>query len=399
MKWKNGIAFAETKRGRVWKIRYMAPVFPGAPWPRKQKTETLIGCRSRGEAAGVLASRMSRIFDRTYRPDSAPPITVTDGIEQFIAARSGELASISSVRGSLRNHVARLMGKLFMQEATTARWEDYRSSRLNEGAAKATVRNELRYMQMVYTRARKDGHDVGDPISDVSFRGAHALKNARKRVPSPAELANLVTAALKQEPLMRAVFFALACTGMRIGTALKMRWDGLSFEERWIDVVQKGNDPIRVPMSARLAFELELWRPASVKAGGESGWVFPAFRRGKSGVRGALSKTAVYDRWPDLLKEAKVDGLTRHDMRRWVVTALRKIAKGDDKALGAVSGQRGQVTIDRYDQGALERAHELVPHLDDLIPIYDALNVPSVPLNDVDESVTELQSNVARKPG
>lgn len=384
----NGVGRFETSRGVVWKIRYYAPVVPGESWPRKQRTETLIGCRSRTDAAGVLALRMARVFDGTYRPDRAPPITVTAAIDAFEAARLSELRDGKSIVRSLRKHVGRHMGALYLPQVTTGRCEEYRRTRLGEGAKPATVRKELRYLQACFKQARKDGHDVGDPVADVSFKG---INNARTRMPSRDELESLVDAARANETFVRPLFFVLVTTGMRISSALSLRWDRL--DAAAFAVEQKGGTTVRAPMMDLLWSELARWRPESERLG-KHGWVFPSLR-GKN-AKGHLSRSAVQRAWPALLERAKVEGVTRHDMRRWVVTALRALAGGDHKAIGQISGHASAAMIDRYDQGAFERSKVLTAGLRDLIPISGAATDAQGADPDAQESATSVPGEVPR---
>lgn len=363
--WVNGVGRFETSHGVSWRIRYRAPVHPTSTVTR-QVTETLRYCGSRKDAEGVLAKRRTEIFEGTYRPrNSAKPVTVAEMVETFLEARKSELRGWRTYAGSLRNHVVKLLGKRYLFELTTSMCEDYRRDRLAEGAAPATVRGELRCLQGVYLEARKRELVSHDPVADMRFRG---IDNARTRVPTDVEVANLAGAAQQTDTFMRPLFFVLLGTGMRLGSALALRWEDVDFANGWIEATQKGGRKVRPPMSALLAQELLLWRPASEKKGKGSGWVFP------SRMRKHLTQTAVHEAWPLLLAKAKVTTkLLRHDLRRYMVTRLRALGL-DDRAIGAVSGHSTVPMIDRYDRGAHERAAVEIDRVFDLktIPVDEA---------------------------
>lgn len=389
----SGIGRFETSRGTSWKIRFRVPLAPGS-MQTKQITETLRHCKSRKDAEAVLSKRRTEVFEGEYRPrNSQKPVTVAEAVETFLSKRT-DLRDHAGYARTLRNHVVRLMGKQFLFAVTTGKCEDYRRTRFAEGAAKATVRKELRYLQSVFVQARKDGIVEGDPVADVSFKG---IDNARTRVPSPAELHRLVEAALRDETFARTVFFVLMCTGLRIGSALALRWEGVNFKEGYVEVEQKGGKKVRPPMSSLLRAELERWKPWSISADGADGWVFPALKHyTKRASSRPMSKTSLYRQWEKLLADAKVEGVTRHDMRRWMVTALKSLTS-DGKTIGAVSGHTNLATIDRYDQGARARAMPLVEAVTDLKLISKIASQTDQVSNSAEENASHSEENVATK--
>jgi integrase len=352
----NGIAVVETKRGKRFKIRYRVPLEPGGT-ATKQVTETLRHCPDLKSAQFVLSKRNAEIFDGEYRPrNRQKPVTVAEMAEQLLETRKTELRGWRTYAGSLRNHVMRLMGRRYLFEVNTGMCEDYRRKREAEGAALATIRNELRCLQGVFAEARKRDIVHHDPVRDIRFKG---IKNTRERVPTSAEILRMVEAAQKRDDFLRPVFFLLFCTGMRISSALSIRWDGIHRDRGRLEITQKGGGKVRPPMADLLASELERWRPRSLEKGKGSGWVFP------SRMRKHLTQTAVHKEWPEFLAAAKVEGVTRHDLRRWMVTRLRALGL-DDAAIGAITGHATKAMIDRYDRGAMERALAVIPQAVDL---------------------------------
>ncbi len=232
-----------------------------------------------------------------------------------------------------------------MHEITTGDCEDYRRARLAEKAAPATIRNELRYLQSVYADARKHELCANDPVGNVSFKG---IKNTPEHAPAPANILLLVEAARTLEPNdhLRPFFFVLLCTGLRLSSALRLRWEHVDTEHGCIGTVQKGGSWVWPPMPAILQTELELWRPRSLGLGKDTGWVFPSVTGAKAGH---VTKSQIHKAWAKLLESAGCSGITRHDMRRFMVTRLRELG-ADDQAIKRVSGHSTAAMIDRYDK-------------------------------------------------
>jgi integrase len=348
-----------------WKIRYRVPLAPGST-RTKQITETLRGCLSRKAAEGVLATRMSAVFDGSYKPRSSKqPTLLSEYAETFLKAHAGELASLRSYAYSLRLHVVPFLKRKYLHEITTGDCEDYRRHRLGEGAAPATVRNELRYLQSVLKDARKHELCSKDPVADMSFKG---IKNSPENAPAPEHVLRLVEAARALSPHdhLRPLFFVLLCTGLRLGSALRLRWENVDYENGCIGTVQKGGTWVWPPMPDLLRVELELWEPRSLNQGSD-GWLFPSVTGAEGGT---VTPTQIQKAWKKLLKAAKCTGITRHDMRRFMVTRLREIG-ADDKAIQRVSGHRTAAMVDRYDKRGHASAAAFSEQASDLKSISD----------------------------
>jgi integrase len=354
----------------VYKIRYRAPIVPGQRKTR-EVVETLAHCPNLNAAKGVLAKRRASIFEGTYRPRNAQkPVLLAEFIETFLAARKGELASWSSYKAALKLHVAPFFAKKYLFEITTGDCEDYRRHRIAQGAAPASVRNELRYMQSVFADARKRGIVTTDPVADVSFAGT---KHAPTKAPTPAEILALVEAARQEEQgsFLRPLFFVMLCTGLRLQSALALRWENVDYDGGAVGTMQKGGTWVWPPMPQLLRDELQRWQPISEGAA-KDGWVFPSVR-----THEPVTQTAVQKAWPRLLRRAKVDGISRHDLRRFVVTRLRELG-ADDKSIGRISGHATAAMIDRYDKRGIDAVTEFAEKATDLALLAAAADRTSI---------------------
>lgn len=363
--WLRGVGKSEGTRGVSWKIRYRVPLAPGST-RTKQITETLRGCVSRKAAEGVLAKRMSAVFDGSYKPRATlVPTLLSEYVETFLSAHAGELASLRSYGYSLRLHVLPFMKRKYLHEITTGDCEDYRRHRLGEGAAPATVRNELRYLQSVLKDARKHELCSRDPVADVSFKG---IRNTPEHAPAAGDVMRLVEAAraLDRTDHLRPLFFVLLCTGLRLGSALRLRWEHVDYVNGCIGTVQKGGSWVWPPMPDLLRVELERWEPVS-RGLGADGWVFPTVNGAAAGV---VTPTQIQKAWLKLLASAECTGITRHDMRRFMVTRLRELG-ADDKAIQRVSGHATTAMIDRYDKRGHASAAAFSERASDLKSISD----------------------------
>lgn len=349
-----------------WKIRYRVPLAP-ASTRTKQVTETLRGCISRKAAEGVLATRMSAIFDGSYKPRATKaPTLLSTHVDKYLADRKAEgFPSLSAYKPSLLLHVVPYFKGKLLHQITTGDCEDYRRARLAKGAAPATVRNELRYLQSVFADARKHELCTNDPVGNVSFKG---IKNSPEHAPAANDVLRLVEAARALPAIdhLRPFFFVLLCTGLRLSSALRLRWEHVDFENGALGTIQKGGTWVWPPMPSLLVAELELWRPTSLDIG-DGTWVFPSV----SGARdGHITKSQIHKAWGLLLASAGCRGITRHDMRRFMVTRLRELG-ADDHAIKRVSGHATAAMVDRYDKRGHANAAAYSEQASDLGAISD----------------------------
>jgi integrase len=365
----------------AWKIRYRVPIAPGAKRTR-QKTETLRECRSRRQAEGVLADRKARVFRQEYQPranreiltvrefaerGSAPNVPKEDRVPSFYEIKEN-LDSLAWYKRAFDLHVFKPLGHLALVSVTTSHCEDYRRARLREGAAEATIRNELRYLQSLFVEAKKRGLMDADPVANMSFE---ALDNERARVLSADERNAVFGELLRLDEAddFRPFVFVLFFTGMRCGNALRLKWEHVRFDLGTLILQKTKTKQYRPPLAAALHGELLRWRQFDL----QSEYVFPGTR--SDAAEGHRGYSWARRHWAEICKRAGVGNLNMHDFRHNLVSTLRAFGAGD-KAIMQVSGHSTLVMLNRYDHPELGAVKAHVDRLADLTPIPNARQLP-----------------------
>lgn len=147
------------------------------------------------------------------------------------------------VRTSQLANVLEAMGEVKLHELTSAHFEAYQDSRIDDGVESSTINNECRVLKTVLRWAGTQGHEVG-------CCGVKPLKQTKER---PRAFTEPEVQALYSSARVKARHFVpiliwLANTGMRRGEAIAARWE-------WIDW---SADMIRIPAT-------RYWKPKSGK--------------------------------------------------------------------------------------------------------------------------------------
>jgi integrase len=368
--------------GGTFKIRYRVPVAAGSSLTR-QVPETLRDCPNKTEAMNALAARIASVWSGTWKPKLAfQPLTPADFWDTFEKAKAN-LASIRSYRLAFKNHLLPYFGKTPLVDITTGMCEDYRTfrklprtvttktgkTRAMPGASPATIRNELRYFQSMFVEAKirrapdNDAYvfppETPDPISRMSFDD---VDNERERVISEDELPRIMKALRHFDGnFVRPLFFTLYFTGMRLSSALKLRWADVDLEAGSIDLQnrpglrQVKGKKYRPVMDARLVTELKRWREVCEP----SEWVFPSALDAKT----HRTPNAIRHFWKKLLAAAGVDNLHRHDLRHNLVTRMMELG-ASRKAAKKQTGHASDAAFNRYDHPSDDTVRGLVKQLE-----------------------------------
>jgi integrase len=142
-----------------------------------------------------------------------------------------------------------------------------------------------------------------------AYRIGKPAINERERFLQPSELQAFFRELAKLQPRSRDFILICLYTGARRDNVLTMRWGEINWDSHtWVIPKEKakGKEPLSLPLSD-LALEVLKERR---KAADPSPWVFPS----------TASKTGHYVEpkfsWATLLKEAKLNNLRIHDLRR-----------------------------------------------------------------------------------
>ena len=214
------------------------------------------------------AVRRLREFEKEADPSAgpaanAPAHTVEDAL-RFIVEVGCQDASPSTwdMYSKKAGHVMRLLGSSMVSELHVDDVQRYISHRLDEGAARETVRKELSTLRKALEEARRRGLFFGDPRSVVpKFRVTY---NPRRRFLSPAEFGALLSALRPH----RARWVAVAVyTGARRSEVEALRWEEhIDLENGWVFIpgTKTAGSHRKVPLPTPLA---EYLRCTPVKSG------------------------------------------------------------------------------------------------------------------------------------
>ena len=141
------------------------------------------------------------------------------------------------------------------------------------------------------------------------FKFALNKSKSRDRFAQPDELKRLFKALASENPDVRDIILLALYTGQRRGNIAAMRWNELSVtadrERLWRIPDPKNREPQVVPLMPEAVRVLA----ARMKKRGDNEFVFPS--RSKSGHIRDVKRG-----WKRLKKEAKLENLTVHDLRR-----------------------------------------------------------------------------------
>jgi len=173
----------------------------------------------------------------------------------------------------------------------------------------------------------------------------------------PKEPARFVKAVLGQPEVLQAVFLTQMFTGQRKTQVHSMKWADLDFDRKvWrIPEILKGKRPLQVPLVPELADRL-----AALER--KSEYVFP-------GERGAAHMGDPRKPWAKVLKDAEIEGLTQHDLRRTLASTLRRLGYSRD----LIADILGQSSANNVTAGYLHSDAELTAERRALEAAFDEL--------------------------
>lgn len=228
-------------------------------------------------------------------------------------------------------------------DVTTWLVEKVRSARLKEGRQPTTVNRDISALKAVFSRAVEWGHLKEDPLkvvkpqridtrgrvrflsSEERLRLLKSLDAREERIRTARDSHNEWLDDRNHEamPDLRKVAYAdllkpfvltALHTGMRRGELFSLCWEHVDLERRVLTVVgetAKSGSSRTIPLNSVILDVLSKWREQSA---GE-GLVFP------SPVTGERLNN-IKKSWTAVLKKAKIDGFTFHDLRHTFASEL-----------------------------------------------------------------------------
>lgn len=244
--WDNGVAWFNTKRGVVWKIRYRVPV-SATTAATKQRVETLRGCAKEKEARQVLAMRMTQVFSGTYQKlERVKPKTLADfwkdfAPRHFATGKRGPLkpSQRRNVKSVWKVHIEPEFGDSYVtdidNDAITCfitklqQPRKMRDGTLGDPRSLKTINEVLAVLNTMLDRAEKAGHAKKLPRAKLFKLDKPAVEFWEF-----AEWKRLEAAAAELGPQQRAAIALGGRAGLRAGEILGVRPQDFDHERRGV---------------------------------------------------------------------------------------------------------------------------------------------------------------------
>ena len=323
--------------------------------------------RTPGSSEGLTRSQAERAFRRLQDTEERAPRPVrgavvpsvdeiTDSLRQKLQLRGARRSYLEGCESMQRVHISPRLGTLAVTEAKTAHIEALASAMLRADLSPKTVRNVLTFLHSVFEHALDRGlisenpvrratrparRRRGDANPDLQFLTIDELDavigaipdDVVTRTPAPTRAGRRGPAPPPPPdvlgPVLRVVVLAAAMTGLRQGELLGLRWRDVDWSVQRIRVRNtfvrgehsaEGKSDLStrrsVPMTDRLAGELDRWSRRSVYSGDDE----LVFAHPHSG--NPLDRSKVTRRFQDACRDAGVRPIRFHDLRHTFATRL-----------------------------------------------------------------------------
>lgn len=289
-------------------------------------------------------------FDQEKQERHVPSQTFFSWSERWLAVkrekRSHDKDRVSGAR------LKEFFGDVPLVEITKMRVEEYKQwrkqqvTRYGRPPAPGTINRELAYLRSLLIAAAEEGLIAKRPAVELYPEFAK-----RDRQASAAEYSALLRLI---GPAHRIPLIILRELGMRLKEAVCVRWGQISLQQQTIHLGQtKTGEPRLVPMSP------DVYRELTVLAAGlmaDPQLDDPVFRNeaGKP-----LTRDMFIGAFKRACKEAGIEGLWRHDLRRTFSTS--KLREGWDREfVKKVMGLRSDAALQHYNRPTLEDARRVV---------------------------------------
>jgi integrase len=281
------------RRGSVWWAKYR------------------LGGRTVRESLGTDDSEEARRL-LAAKEGSPTPLRAAVTFDDLVGLLIGDYKAngkrtLDAVERRLRLHVLPVFGRMRAARITTTDADRYIRLRERQGAKPATINRELAIVRRALNLGRQR-----ELLKVVPYIPTLRENNVRQGFVSWPQLEQLVACLPSR---YRGLVLTLFLTGWRKQEVLGLRWPEVHFDLGEIRLTpdrDKGKDGRVFPITDALAVILQRQRAKAVE-----GCLFVFHRNGKP-VRG-LRKV-----WAKAAKEAGLDGLLIHDLRRSAYRALRE---------------------------------------------------------------------------
>ena len=323
--------------------------------------------RTPGESDGLTRSQAEREFRRIQDAEERRPRPVrgavvptvdeiVDSLRQKLRLSGARPSYLEGCESMQRVHISPQFGSSPITDVTTAQIEALAGAMLKNGLAPKTVRNVMTFLHSVFEHAvdrgvisenparratRPGRRRQGDTNPDLQFLAIAELDAVIRAIPDEVVVRTPAPTRRGRKgpapppppdvlgPVLRVVVLAAAMTGLRQGELLGLRWRDVDWSAQRIRVrntfvrgehsaAGKSDLSTRrsVPMTDRLAGELDRWSRRSVYSGDDE-LVFAHPQTGNP-----LDRSKVTRRFQEACRTAGVRAIRFHDLRHTFATRL-----------------------------------------------------------------------------
>jgi len=263
--WEDCILYRKGKRGGTWYITYYVGTH--------QKKERIgkDGEVTKRDAEKALKARQGELLQGRFDiAKTEKPVIFRDFFEEYIKFAKANKKDWRQDERRGEKHLVPEFGESPLSDISPWKIEKYKSGRIKEEAAKATVNRELALLKVVFSKAVLWGKARENPVKKVKlFRE----NNRRERFLTEEEAQKILDAATI--PVKHFITIGLN-TGMRKGEILGLRWKDISYEQNIIILKDdKSGSGRKIPINSFLRKTLK-----EIPRIDES-YVFPGLKCGK----------------------------------------------------------------------------------------------------------------------
>ena len=348
-----------TRRGKAsWRLKFDVGTDPETG-KRLISYKTVHGTRKQAEAE--LAKRLNDFAEGRY---VAPTIETVETYARHwlenIAPASRAAITVERYQTLLRAHIIPGLGSIELQKLDGSAIDRFYATRREKGLAPLTLHHIHSLLRQVLASAVKAKKLARSPIADIET-APKAKRRDKIEVLDEAELASLLDH-LKGHWLYMPTLIA-ACTGLRRGEVLGLRWRDIDFVTRTLQVTQAvefvggklGTKPPKTERSARtiklpssLAPELEQHRKEQLEhrlkigLGGRPDLVFTT-PLGKMVHPDSFSEAFV-----NKIAEIEIKPITFHGLRHTHITLLLRSGVPVHVVSARAGHAKASLTLDTY---------------------------------------------------
>src|SRR5262245_48716498 len=320
------------RRGERWAVEF----WKGGVQHRESARTT-----SEQEAIAYLRKRVEEFAQGRYVGARAERVTVADLLKRVTADYT---TAMNRSGRTLKYRVAALaseLGRLRAANVSTSAVEAYKSKRLSEGKAKATINRELACLRRAYRLAERSRPPL---ISANNVPSIELFREGNVRQVLVDYTDYLALLAHLPAPIDDALTFAYL-TGWRRAEILGLTWQEIDRERGLItlpSVRSKNAESRELPLSPALAALIDKrWQARFVSGPHGPRLCERVFHRDGEPVRDFRSA------WRKAVQAIGKPGLLFHDLRRAALTNLVQSGVGEQVAMW-ISGHRTSSVFRRY---------------------------------------------------